>query len=165
MKKITVITATLIIPFICIATNCPNGLTYCHQKGVFSRDIGEANASAQERELNSILLPNHHDFGVYEFDGSNMSDLSAVGLFADSFSDAVIEAAKYLALLGLNDAVGWVDGQVNSSGGTVGSNGGGNDITEAEYLSWLTELPSLHGYMAYHLVLWNCQHFASDLNN
>ncbi len=152
---------TLIVtPQLCQSANCPVGDTTCNKRAIFSRDIGEADASIQQKEANNIFVPNHHDFGVYETD--NTSEGASVGLIADSMYDAAVGAASYIFHL-LDDSIGWVDGQVKSADGTRGGVSQSDEITESEYESWITELPTLIGSMDYHLVIFNCQHFASDL--
>ncbi len=164
MKKITAIVVTLIIPLISMAANCPNGLTSCHKKAIFSRDIGKANASEQDRELNNIFVPNHHDFGVYEFDNVNITGLSCCGLIADDFSGAILGAAEYILWAGTRD-VGWVGGEVKATGGSKGAIDSSDDITELEYIFTIPAINELMGAMDYHLVKFNCIHFAADMHN
>ncbi len=160
--------ALALAPCFSYAANCPNGGSQCYKKAIFSRDIGGAERTMQERELDSVYVPNHHDFGVYKVIDGNIEDVECIGLFANSFSEAIQGAAAYLALLGLFKDVGWVDARVESSNGTRGPAGTSDYIEVGVYYNWLEHLSAEGGIVGpkpdgYHLIQFMCQDFASEL--
>lgn len=144
------------------ATNCPNGATSCYKKAIYRRDIGTGNRSMQERELNKIYVFDHYDFGVHRVD---LTDLECIGLFANSFDDAVWGAVAYLSLFGLNSSVGWVDATVRSSNNERGPVSITDDIDDIYYYLNIQLMNELKGPRTayYHLILYACQSFAEDL--
>ena len=166
-KQKILIGITLLAPMLSFAANnCPPGSTY--EKAVYVRDVGEANASIQERELNNIWVPNHHDFGVHGRTDDGIDCVECIGLFADSFLDAAVGAYLYLYLFGLDSSIGWVDANVTSSMSTRGPVDESDDIAEEYYNAWIFDFyeniigPRPSGY---HLILFMCQNFADDLYN
>ncbi|MBN2161664.1 MAG: hypothetical protein JXR25_09775 [Pontiellaceae bacterium] len=153
-----------LLPIRGLASNCPGGATSCYKKAIYERDVGAQDETSYLREFdNDAVIPDHTDFGVHRLYQGYVVDVECIGLFADSFSEAIFGAVAYLALFRLDESVGWVDGEVKSSNSSRGAVKVSDDIQELEYNLWVATLSELRGDCSYHL--YNCQHFAGELYN
>jgi len=141
------------------ALNCPSGVTECFKKVIYSRKL--------ENVPLATYLPQHHDVGVVHIKNGAIQDSYTIGFTAVNASDAILGAAKYVSYLaGLSEDAGWVDGKVFNSSSNKGKPKSNAALSnKAEYDKKKTKLKGkekLNWANSYHLIVYNCQHFASD---
>ncbi|MDP8287023.1 MAG: hypothetical protein RAP03_10105 [Candidatus Electryonea clarkiae] len=138
--------------------NCPNGAEKCHEQAIFERDILTGGMTQEQRECLLFFIPNHYDLGAYYTGDGGRSQLTAIGLHANSLVGAVVAVLPYYATIGLWGSLGWVDGTVGPA--SVGRVDRSEELFKSEFDNRVQYYNSLKGPEPYHLAQWNCKDYA-----